>query len=261
MRDLDGIGVLVTRPEAQAAELTRSLATAGAQVFHLPTLATQPCAGRAQLRASLGPVDRYRWIIFMSANAVRHGASLLGTGVHATNLCAVGPATAAALSAAGHRVALVPEAGFTSEQLLATDALQAVRGQRILVVRGVEGRDLIVDVLRGRGAEVTLAEVYERVRAVPPPGAVPAVEQALAERRIHVVTATSGDVLRCLIELLSPAGNGLLGETPLLVGGERIAAAARAMGLRGELILANSPESSALLTALRRFGRQRLLGR
>ncbi len=254
MRELDGIGVLVTRPEAQASHLTRALAAAGATVFHLPTLDTRPRTGFAPLRASLGPIDRYDWIVFMSANAVRHGSALL-EGRMAPKLCAVGPATAAALRALGQPVALVPPDGFTSEHLLAMPEFAEVRGRRILVVRGVEGRDLIIDTLRGRGATVEIAEVYERVCAEPPPGAVPAVERALARGEIRVVTATSGEVLRCLIELLSPDGRALLRASTLLIGGERLAAAARGMGHDGEMIVAESPESNALLAALHRWHR------
>ncbi len=245
-------GVLVTRPEAQAGELSRLLAAAGCRVYHLPALETRPCADLAALAGALGPLDHYRYVVFVSANAVRHGASLLrGQGTH--HLVAVGPATAAALVTAGHAPALVPARGYTSEDLLASPQLQDVRGARILIVRGSGGRDVLADTLNARGAEVRYADVYERVRAVPPPGAVEAVEQAWANGAIDVVTATSGEVLRCLMELLTPMGRALARDAVLLVGGERLGREARRMGYEGELVVAESPESAALVAALGRW--------
>jgi len=252
MRDLLGVGVLVTRPESQAAELTRLLTGSGAEVFHLPTLQTRACAALPSLRASLGPLDRYRFIVFMSANAVRHGAMLL-EGLAGLPLAAVGPATAAALAAAGHAVTLMPERGFTSEHLLECAPMQAIAGARILIVRGAGGRDVLGDTLVARGAQVTYADVYERACAVPLPGAIDAVERAWKSGHIHIVTATSGEVLRCLIELLTAEGRSLAHRARLLVGGQRIAGEARRMGFEGELILADSPDSPALVRALRQW--------
>jgi len=254
MRELEGLGVLVTRPEAQAGTLAHALESAGARVYRLPTLEIRARPDRAAVRAAVGPVDRYHWVIFVSANAVRHGASLL-EGRTEVPVAAIGPATATALRLAGHAVRLSPDTTFDSEQLLAAPELAEVSGQRILVVRGVGGRDLVMEQLRARGAEVVVAEVYERACAVPVPGAVDAVEAAWAAGQISVATATSVEVLRCLVELLTPRGRALLRESALLVGGARIAAIAREMGLAGPLIVATSPESGALVDALRRWRR------
>ena len=70
---------------------------------------------------------------------------------------------------------------------------------------------------------------------------------------IDVVTATSGEVLRCLMELLTPAGRALARDAVLLVGGERLGREARRMGYEGELVVAESPESAALVAALGRW--------
>ena len=77
MGALDGLGVLVTRPEPQAGPLARRLATEGARVYRLPAIELSPREDRARQRAALGPIDRFHWVVFVSANAVRFGASLL----------------------------------------------------------------------------------------------------------------------------------------------------------------------------------------
>lgn len=249
MLPLDGLGVLVTRPEPQAGPLARRLAEAGARVYRLPAVELRPRGDRAAQRAALGPLDRFNWIVFVSANAVRYGVAFLEER-RDLKLAAVGPATAAALNHAGFRVALVPSGRYDSESLLATAEFSHVAGQRILIVRGGGGREFLAEQLRARGAEVAYAEVYERRRAEPVPGVIGAVEAEWAGGAIQIVTATSPELLRSLYEMLSPAGRELLARTALLAGGTRIAATAREIGLGGALVVALEPDDDGLMDAL-----------
>jgi uroporphyrinogen-III synthase len=249
MGALSGLGVLVTRPEPQAAPLALRLESEGARVFRLPAMDLQARGDRPALRAALGPLDRYRWVIFVSTNAVKFGGFLL-EGARGAKLAAVGPATAAALERAGCPVALVPSGGFDSESLLATPELNDVASGRVLIVRGDGGRELLGEELVRRGADVVYAEVYERRCAQPVPGAVQAVEDAWISGNVDVVTATSAELLRCLVEILTPAGRALLRGSVVLAGGPRIAAAAREMGLEGEIVVARSPDDAGLVDAL-----------
>lgn len=254
MAVLEDLGVLVTRPEAQAGGLARRLAAEGARVYRLPAVELRVRDDRAAQRAALGPLDRFQWIVFVSANAVRFGVTLLDER-RDLQLAAVGPATAAALNHAGFRVALVPGGRYDSEGLLATTEFSHVAGQRILIVRGGGGREYLAEQLRARGAEVLYAEVYERRRAEPVPGAVGAVEAEWAAGAIQIVTATSPELLRALFEILSPAGRELLAHTALLAGGARIAATAREIGLTGPLVVANEPDDDGLMDALLKWRR------
>ena len=67
---------------------------------------------------------------------------------------------------------------------------------------------------------------------------------------IQVVTATSGELLRCLFEILSPEGRELLARSAVLVGGPRIGAVARQIGIHGPLVVAAAPDDDNLLDAL-----------
>jgi uroporphyrinogen-III synthase len=162
----------------------------------------------------------------------------------------VGPATAAGLNHAGFRVSLVPTSGYDSESLLAEPELLHVHGQRIAIVRGEGGRELLGEALAARGAEVSYADVYTRARPEYPPETIAAVETALAEGAIDVITATSGEIVANLLELLTPAGRESLRRATLLAGSRRIADRARELGLDGPVIIADRADDAGLLDAL-----------
>ena len=239
LQPLTGLHVLVTRPAAQSEVLSNDLQAAGAQVTRWPALQIVP------LNYAL-PETRYDLLIFVSANAVQHGQNLL-TQQPQARLAAVGPTTAAALHTLGQRVDAVPEQGADSEALLAHPLLQPPP-PHILLVRGQGGRELLRDELRARGSQVTVLETYTRQMTQPDAAAVHALQQALQDELIDIVTATSVDVLHALHTQL---GDCLLqpGLT-LLAGSARIAQAALDMGWPGEYVLARSPQDRDLLTAL-----------
>ena len=250
MTALTGLGVLVTRPEAQGRALAARLRLAGARVWSLPAIEIHPLP-----RAEPGDdPSATGWLVFVSVNAVEHGAHLIASRP-GCRLAAVGPATAAALVAAGHPVDLTPAQGFDSEHLLASPPFESVAGSEVLIVRGRGGRELLAETLRSRGATVRYAEVYERRRSRPTAEALGDVEDALRRGDIQVVTATSAELLTNLRELLSPAGRAQLAKTAILAGGKRIAAAARAAGCEGPLVIAASPDDDGLMDALAHWQR------
>ena len=59
---------------------------------------------------------------------------------------------------------IVPSERFDSEALLALPELETVAGKRIAIFRGEEGRELLGDTLRARGASVEYVACYRRVQ-------------------------------------------------------------------------------------------------
>ncbi len=249
MNALAGIGVLVTRPQLQAGNLCRLIEAEGGTAIRFPALDIRPRADRAATRAAVGPVDRYQLIVFVSANAVRYGADMLGQK-RDLRIAAIGNATAQALNAAGHRVALLPTDGSDTEACLKLQEIQHLDRQRVLIVRGTGGRELMGETLAQRGAEVVYAEVYERLRADPGPQVLAELERLWAQGGVHVYTATSTDLLENLIDILTPAGKELLQSTPMLTGARRVAEAETRLGIRSPVILAEGPGDAALVEAL-----------
>lgn len=239
--------VVLTRPSHQAAASAAALTAAGAEVLRLPTLAIEALpSGTAE--PAWAALPGCRLIVFVSANAVRHGVPAVAAhgGIPPqARVAAVGRATAAALGEAGIEVQICPERGFDSEALLASDALQRVAGATVLIVRGQGGRELLAETLRARGAEVHYAEVYRRVCA---PFEATQLEACWQSARPALIVATSVDGLQCLLDGAGPQRRRVL-ATPLAVIGERMLKQARNLGFHSDVVV-TEPGEQALVAAL-----------
>jgi uroporphyrinogen-III synthase len=163
--ELAGLRLLNTRPVGQAAGLSRLLREAGAEVLELPLVAIEPLAVEGSERQCLLDLDRYDYVFFVSANAARLGLEAIEDywpqWPHQLPALAVGPATSAPLLEAGLTV-ICPEQQ-DSEGVLALPELAEPAGLRVLILRGDEGRELVADTLRERGARVDTVSLYRRV--------------------------------------------------------------------------------------------------
>jgi uroporphyrinogen-III synthase len=252
MRRLTGIGVLVTRPEHQAHHLCQLIEAEGGAAIRYPALIIKPRPDRAAVRAAIGPADRYDLVVFVSANAVRYGADILDQR-RDLPVAAIGQATAAAVNAAGYRVTLMPDEGSDSEALLAMPQLAHLSGQRILIIRGSGGRDLLQEVMSARGAHVQHAEVYSREAAYPSMERKAEIETLWRQGGIAVYTATSVELLEALVGIITPRCRELLHSTALVTGSGRVAEAASRLGIGSPILLADSPDDVALVGALVRW--------
>jgi uroporphyrinogen-III synthase len=243
---LAGLTVVVTRPARQAARFTQLLHDRGAATVSFPVLEIEPVTLDEAARAALAP-DSYDWVIYTSANAVDLSLPQLGRPARART-AAIGRATAAALAAAGVHVSALPESGANSEALLAHPDFASPRGRRILIVKGVAGRDALRAGLAARGALVATAEVYQRTRPMPSPEAFAALDRARGAG--PVVAVTSVEVLDSLLDVAAEAPYAWLRDTPLLLPGERVAEEARRRAWRGPLLVARTAEDAVMLDAL-----------
>ena len=252
MSRLTGIGVLVTRPEHQAGHLCDLIEAEGGAAVRYPALEIRPRPDRAAVRAAIGPVDRYDLVVFVSGNAVRFGADILDQRRDIA-IAAIGQTTAAALNAAGYRVSLMPADGADSESLLAMPQLAQMHGQRVLIVRGSGGRELLFEALSARGAQVHYAEVYVRAAAYPSMEKKAEVEELWRQGGISVYSATSVELLEALIGIVTPRCRELMHSTALVTGSTLVSDAASRLGLGSPIVLADSPDDAALVGALVRW--------
>jgi uroporphyrinogen-III synthase len=156
--------------------------------------------------------------IFVSSNAVKHGLQY----AEGAQIAVVGPATASAVEAAGRSVDIKSASGFDSEHLLTTADLFNVTGRRIRIIRGQDGRELLADTLRARGAQVDYLQVYERNLPLYSLDDVEALVAVWESGLINVVTAMSVASFKNLVELLPESAAPLLSRTPLVTPAERV---------------------------------------
>jgi uroporphyrinogen-III synthase len=252
MLALQGVGVLVTRPAQQATPLCRLLESSGALAVRLPAIDIKPLADAHGLRQQLRALEPFDLIIFTSANAVRFGAALLDQQ-RDLMLAAIGPATARALSQAGYPVTITPADGFDSESLLSHPMLARVGGRRVLLVKGLHGRELLRDLLTLRGAQVIVADVYQRERTHHSAATLAALEARMAAGGIDIITATSAEIAASLLDMATPALRREFDRVHWLVPGARVAEAVRGRGVPAPILQADTAEDQDLLSAILRW--------
>lgn len=227
MSALDGRTVVVTRPRAQASGVVSALEARGARAVVFPTIEIRPLADPAPILRAVAALEAYAWIVFTSANAVRHFTAHLGhrpggrlpPGVH---VAAVGTATAEALAERMIRVDAVPEE-FVGVRI--AEALGDIRGRRVLVPRADLGRAETVDALAAAGALVDDVTVYHTVPAAPDAAGLAALRSG-----VDAVTFSSPSTFANLVALLGPEAGSLLAGPVLAAIGPVTSAAVRAAG-------------------------------
>jgi uroporphyrinogen III methyltransferase/synthase len=203
---LQGRRILVTRPRAQAAQLTRLLEAYGAETVALPTIRIDPPEDWTPLDEAIRSLNGFRCVIFTSVNGVAAFRERLPhagrSALRMSNqiVVAIGPATAEALRQAGLEANVVPEE-FTAEGVVAALRARVAPGDAALLVRAAEARDVLPRELAAAGARVTIAPAYRT--ALTREGA----ERALAlleARQINAVTFTSSSTVRGFVALVAP---------------------------------------------------------
>ncbi len=161
-RPLAGKKILVTRAKKQAGGLAEELASLGADVQTLPLIEI-----RGITPTSVPVPHPGDWVIFTSVNAVDHYARCLGdtTPLHAANICAIGPATLAALNQHGVPATLTPKESIAESILESLRVLEGgLTGLRFILPHGNLARSVIFDALEEEGAQVEEVTVYETVK-------------------------------------------------------------------------------------------------
>jgi uroporphyrinogen-III synthase len=242
---LAGVHIAVTRPPEQATKLNAVIAQAGGSVISFPLLDIASLPDLSAFHAAITPLDQFDWAIFISSNAVQYGMPLLQQASLPARLkfAAIGPTTASALGSFGVAEVLKPSDRFDSESLLALPELQQMQGQRVLIVRGVGGREVLADTLKQRGADVVFGECYRRIN---PQKNADVLAQAYAGNQLQAIIITSSEALRFFLDVAGESD--WLKAVSLFVNHDRIAEQAQSHGLK--VISAGQPGDEAMLQLL-----------
>lgn len=246
---LQGRHIVVTRPPEQARKLSQLIDAQGGTVHLFPLLEIVPLEHYATFDRTIAALEAYDWAIFISSNAVDNALPRLLTragGLPATLRCAaIGPVTATSLARHGVQQTLTPAQRFDSEALLALPEMQAVAGKRIMIFRGVGGRELLADTLRTRGATVTFAECYRRIN---PQHDADSLQTLWQNGQLNAIVVTSSEAMRHLLDLADHGKAPWLRTTPVCVNHARIGELAQSHGLQAAV--ADAPGDEAMLACL-----------
>ncbi len=202
---LFGKKIVVTRDQGQSPMLAEPLEELGAEVLFAPVIAIADPSEHSELGQAIDRLDTYDWLIFTSANGVRHFVEALDQSSRdlralRAKICTIGPATRAAVEALHLHVDVMPKE-YVAESLMEALASEDLTGKHVLLPRAAVARDVVPIALRERGAHVDVVEAY---RTIMPPDAPARAKEALAKKP-HWITFTSSSTVKNLVEALENA--------------------------------------------------------
>lgn len=248
-RVLSPLKVLVTRPSVPGGVLAEKICAAGGEALLLPLIEPRALLETQLAKSLVLDLDRYQKVIFISRPAARFGCELIErywpqkpVGL---SWFAIGAATAHELS--DYEInPRFPLHGTDSEALLKLDDFDNVTGERILLVKGQGGRDLLSSELRKRNADVNELDVYQRHALDYTPTEV---KKSLVKGGINSIVVTSGEIARRLSELVQ-----LSDRLPmhLIVPSARVADVLRDQGF-ASIKVSDGAGDSAILESLQQL--------
>jgi uroporphyrinogen-III synthase len=253
-RPLDGKRILVTRPAGQAGELVTALQAAGAEPVLMPAIEIRPLEDTRELDDALGRILEHDWVIFTSANGVRHVWERLaalglddlledgeaGRKPGQPRVAAIGPGTAAALERRGVRPDYVP-AEYVAEAL--AEGLPDAQGARVLMLRADIARPELRARLAARGARVEDVAAYRTI-------AEPAKTGSDLSHSVDAVTFTSSSTVRGFLN----AGGRVPERAAVVCIGPVTARTARELGLRVDAVAEPYTLDGLVEALVRHFG-------
>jgi uroporphyrinogen III methyltransferase / synthase len=249
---LFGKRVAVTRTGEQAEAFARALLGRGAEPIFAPTIAIEPAEDSSAAANAIDALASFDWLVFTSQNGVAAFFAQLNArnadarAIGRAKVAAIGDRTAERLRDHGVRVDVVPDV-FVGEEVARALIEQSRAGERVLVYRAQEARDVLVRMLEEAGLVVTVVAAY---KAVVPSDS----EFGKKIARADVLTFTSASTVRGFVTLLggnAAASQAAAGKCVACIGPitER---AAREAGLRVDVV-ASRFTTAGLLDALDEF--------
>ncbi len=226
---LFGKRIVVTRARSQAGALSSRLEALGAAVVEIPAIEIQPAADYGPLDRAIATLASYHYLIFTSANGVRYFIERLDRSASdlrslRARICAIGPATRAAVEALHLKVDLMGKE-YVAESLLEAFSGHDLSGKRVLLPRAAVARDLVPAELTRRGALVDVVEAYRTVL----PGREAALPlNAAGTLACDCITFTSSSTVQNFVAL---AGSGSLRGVPVASIGPITTRTARGLGI------------------------------
>lgn len=246
--NLNNMRVLITRPKKQAEALCELVNQAGGQAVLFPAIEISPAADKSVIFAQLNRLAEYDLAIFISTHAVDQLWSFIKVKPvlwpDSINVAAIGLSTSRRLKSVGVTVNSQPEHSYTTESLLEDLTAKKLNSGKILIIRGVGGRECLADSLREMGAQVDYLEIYQRQK--------PAIYDSRLlsdwQSANSMIVCTSNEGLSNLLSM-APKPELLLATT-LLVVSHRMQKYARQSGFRNRVLISENARNESIMKVL-----------
>ena len=235
-RPLWGLRALVTRTQEGASRMAALLEEQGAEAIIFPTIAVIETKDPGPMDEAIGRLEVYDWVVFTSANGVDfffrrlQGAGLDSRAFGGIKICAIGPATAAALAAHGLKADAIP-AEYRAEAMADELADEAGKGARFLLARAAEAREVLPQKLIHLGGRVEVVPAYQTV--LPAEADTAGLKERFGAGKVDLVVFTASSTVKNLARLYPETLLAdLLAKTTVATIGPITAATAEELGLK-----------------------------
>lgn len=243
--------IIILRPKQQTEALSQFVTALGGTSILLPMLDIVPMVVTSiQLQEQIHKLQKADKVIISSPNAVACADPLLIQALVSTKIKIVtmGKATTALLLEKGVSVFFTATPGLGSEGLLMMPFMQqkAITGQKIVLLAGIGGREVIAQELKQRGAHVDWIRVYQQA-----PINLDIMPYLLAwqQKNKYAFVATSVNILENLLRLIPSTYHHWLQAKPVVVISDRIAQVAKKWGFQ-HIFVTPSLEPQTLVPVL-----------
>lgn len=196
--------VVITRPLAQAIQMAAEVTALGRRAVVFPLLAISPVADPAELIAALSDLSVFSLVVFVSQNAIHAAFEHISALPSHLKIAVMGQASRATLAEYGVTTNIVSpadESRADSETLLAAIDVNALRGQKVLIVRGNTGREWLADALEKHGVFVSKITAYQRTMPQLSDEQINTLRALLNTQCDWMISSSEG--LRNLVQLVS----------------------------------------------------------
>ncbi len=168
-KPLFGKTVIVTRARSQASVLSRQIQRLGGDPIEVPAIKISSPESFRDLDEALGNIESYSWVVFTSANGVDKFFQRLESmekdsrKLGKNKIAAIGTGTEKALKTKGIHPDVVPKE-FRAEALINALKGRVQKGEKILIPRAKEAREILPQSLKELGLEVEVVTAYETIR-------------------------------------------------------------------------------------------------
>lgn len=245
---LKNIGVLITRPLHQATNLATQITGLGGRAILFPTIEIADTDDQVSLQAKIQQLENHQLVIFISPNAVAKAMPLihqiLPVWPPQVKIAAIGASTVKKLQTYQLKVDYSPTDIYNTESLLSLPVFKHVAGQKIMVIRGEDGRGLLASTLQNQGAEITEVVAYRRI--------LPKIPARLpfSQNEIDIIVCTSNTGVQNLVAMCPKMDRTWLQNMSLLVISRRMIPMAKTLGFVKTPVLAENATDHAIVRAL-----------